>query len=346
MSRVSIILPTRNSIEFLAPRVESIRRQTMSDYEVIVVDTDSTDGTLDYLKAWAKEDGRVSIRSAPPGVYRAFNCGIAQAKGEYVYIATSDDTMREDALEKMVKALDAHPDCDICDTKLREIDKDGRVLTRGDEAFLDCSGHLLFDRDRECVREYPLDFLMHCGGKTVYVSLAQILIRKTLFEKTGPFPEDYGPSADYKWGMLAALNAKVYYLPEELTTWRMREGQLTGHLSQQRNFTLMCAMAEEVYRGLADARLKKEAYRLRELVAFKTCLLPIKRGLPRGEKLMGILKAAVTHPVWFAEFVVRYLANMRDRDVVNAGIATYDYFYRKEVGVSLARLGQRISAAE
>lgn len=329
--KVSILLPTRDSIRFLTERVESIRRQTMTDFEVIVVDTASTDGTLEYLRAWAKEDVRVSIHSTPPGIYRAFNHGISLAKGEYVYIATSDDTMRDNALERMVTVLDSHPECDICDTKLVQIDEQGKTLVYGDESFLDCSGHLLFDRNVEGVREVPLDFLMHCGGKTVYTSLAQILIRKTLFDKTGMFPENYGPSADYKWGMLAALNTKTYYLPEELTTWRIREGQLTGHLSQQRNFVLMCKMADEVYGGLADKKLKREACRLRRLVRFKMCLLPIKRDLPLRNKVFGIFKAALTHPLWFAEFVVRYFVNKRTKDIRNAGIATYDYFYRKEV---------------
>lgn len=341
MIKVSIILLTRNSMAFLKQRVESIRRQTMTDFEVIVVDTDSTDGTLEYLKSWSAKDTRVSIHSSPPGVYCAINCGITLAKGEYIYIATSDDTMREDALEKMVKVLVEHPDCDICDTKLCQIDENDRILRYGDEEFLDCSGHLLFDRAVECVREYPLDFLMHCGGKTVYISLTQILIRKTLFDKTGLFPENYGPSADYKWGMLAALNSKVYYLPEELATWRMREGQLTGHVSQQRNFTLMCKMADDVYRDLTDQRLKKEAYRLSKLVEFKMHLLPIKRGLPLGEKLLGVSRAALSHPFWFAEFVVRYLANKRNKDVRNAGIVTYDFFYRKEVSLSLTRMSNK-----
>lgn len=333
---VSIILPTKNSIRFLRERVESIRAQTFADYEVIVVDTASTDGTLELLGEWAAADARVSIVQAPSGIYQALNFGIARARGEYVYIATSDDTMQANALTKMVAALEAHPECDICDTRLMQIGEDGRELTPSDEEYLRCDGHLLFPRDRPCVRLPPLDFLMHCGGKTVYISLTQILVRKSLFEKTGPFPENYGPSADYMWGMRAALASPAVYIPEKLATWRMRSGQLTGHRSQKRNFLLMCRMADEVYAGIADPELKSGALRLRRLVGFKTFLLPIKRGLPMKEKFVGLIKAATIHPLWTGRFLMVYLYHRLVHGKY-AGIRAYDYLYRREVIRALGR---------
>lgn len=98
---VSIILPTLNARKFLEARISSILNQTFRDWELIVVDSYSDDGTWEYLNQLQTHDEQEIFRyQIPRGLYQAWNFGISKARGTYVYIATADDTMKSDCLEK------------------------------------------------------------------------------------------------------------------------------------------------------------------------------------------------------------------------------------------------------
>src|SRR5450830_1529256 len=85
----SIVIPTYNRMKFLQQALDSVWAQTHDDYEIIVVDDGSTDGTKDYL---ASLDGRVkTVRQSNSGPAAARNLGVRQAKGEYVAFLDSDD---------------------------------------------------------------------------------------------------------------------------------------------------------------------------------------------------------------------------------------------------------------
>ena len=329
MPRVSIILPTKNSMRFLGERVESIKAQAFSDFEVIALDTASTDGTREYLSKWAAEDPRVKVRDVPPGVYRALNAGIAMASGTFVYFAMSDDTMRPDALEKMVAALDRNPDCGICDSRLVEIDDGGNVLEDGDALHLECFRHLFFDRTKGCIRRPPFDFYLHCCGRTVYTSLTQILVRKRVFDVCGGFPEDRGPSADFYWGMKCAMTQSVVYLPDELATWRLHGEQLTGHDFSYRNFTLTCEMIDDVLAQPMDEEIRAVARKLSGIVHFKATLLPVKRGGTALQKAAGLAKGVLLYPRFSACFFVLAIRARFFRRESRPEIAAYcELFYR------------------
>ncbi len=120
---VSICLPTLNARRFLEPRIESIFAQKLTDWELIVCDSFSDDGTWEYLQPF-KDDPRVRLYQVPKeGLYAGWNECLRRCRGEYVYIATADDTCEARLLEKMVGALEAAKT------------EDGRLKTedRGDE---------------------------------------------------------------------------------------------------------------------------------------------------------------------------------------------------------------------
>ena len=186
---VSIILPTKNSRQFLDERIASIRNQTFSNFEVIAVDSNSGDGTVELIEEWSREDKRVKLFQVPPGLYRAWNYGIKKATGKYIYVATSDDTMVPEALQEMVDALENNPDCSICDSQLVLVDDKSQIITPDSPDYISYTGHFDFPQEKTHIRKAPHDFFLYAGGKTVYTSITQIMIRKDLFDKTGYFPE-------------------------------------------------------------------------------------------------------------------------------------------------------------
>src|SRR6476646_6994920 len=116
--KVSILLPSLNAREFLEARVESLRNQTSPDWEAIVLDSGSTDGTWECFQSAAAKDSRFRLNQVPrEGLYAALNRGLELPKGEFVHIATADDSMAPDFLEQMLDAFVRCPEAGIavCD---------------------------------------------------------------------------------------------------------------------------------------------------------------------------------------------------------------------------------------
>jgi len=325
-SLVSIVLPTRNSIQYLKDRIDSIRAQTYSNYEVVAVDTSSTDGTLELLRAWAHEDCRVAIYDTPPGLYEAFNFGIIHSKGEYVYMATSDDTMRMDLLEKMVGALEQHPDCDICDSLLKQIDKDGKEIEFGDEGYLYGTGHLVYPKSKAHIRRPPYDFIQHCGAQNAYLSLTQLLVRRSLYGRVGLFPVDMGPSADFLWGMRAAACASVIFIPEKLGTFRVHPGQTTGLGAKFKGKFNRTSMVKI---GFQEHECVAESSGLIRLADFKACIMPLKFDVSLIEKLRAAFCGIARHPLFSLEYMLALLSEKYGCHCPYWKVSAYDVIHRR-----------------
>ncbi len=111
---VSIILPTYNRAAFLPQAFASIRAQTFTDWELIIVDDGSTDETEAIVRRWS-EDSPQPIRylkQANQGPYAARNTGLELASGEYVAFFDSDDVWLPHHLTDCVEALQAHSEVD------------------------------------------------------------------------------------------------------------------------------------------------------------------------------------------------------------------------------------------
>ncbi len=248
-------MPTLNSEAFLAPRLESIRRQTFTNWELVVVDSQSDDQTIPMIEAFAEQGGAVRIYQGPrDGIYTNINRSIEYAQGQYVYIATSDDTMAEDCLEKMVEALDRHNNCGLAHCCLRMLDAQG-VAVEDDwwpvrSTFAQSSGNMLRQTH---VRKAPYDGLLHMLGETVYISLTQLLTRRSLFERIGMFRSDWGSISDYYWDMRAGLAADTVHVGDTWASWRVHETQATASadIGQQRHTDKASAM---ITQALDDAK--------------------------------------------------------------------------------------------
>lgn len=244
--RVSILLPNLNHRAFLDERLATIRAQTLSDWELVVTDSFSDDGAWEILQAAADGDARIKLAQAPrDGVYSNWNRCIARAQGEFVYIATSDDTMSADCLAKLVAALEAHPECGIAQCCLDAIDEDGRVIDNWWK--LVGAAQFLGDRYlRPHVRRAPVDGILHCGmATTLYHSITQLLVRREVFALAGSFPTQWGSAGDFEWGLRAGLLCDVVHVPEFLATWRIHGVQASStYRCDSAQFLKMQRMAE------------------------------------------------------------------------------------------------------
>jgi hypothetical protein len=164
-------------------------------------------------------------------MYANWNRCIERARGKYVYIATSDDTMAPDCLEKLVAALERHPGCDVAHCALKAIDEHGRELPdtwAHGSSFAASSGPFL---QRPHVRVAPFDGLLHLLGGSVYLSITQLLIRRSLFDRIGLFESTWGSLGDFNWDMRAGLVANTVHVPDTWGGWRVHTSQATARIA-------------------------------------------------------------------------------------------------------------------
>lgn len=106
MPKFSIITPVYNNKEYLPKCVDSILDQDFDDFEHIIVDDGSTDGTSELCDEIAKRDNRIRvIHQENQWIYASFNNGIKEASGEYIYIVNSDDTIVSNSLSQFNRII-------------------------------------------------------------------------------------------------------------------------------------------------------------------------------------------------------------------------------------------------
>ncbi|MBX3237319.1 MAG: glycosyltransferase [Nitrospiraceae bacterium] len=214
MPRVSVIIPTFNCERYLEQTVQSVLAQTYADYEVIVVDDGSTDGTHSLMAQY----GRVVryFRQANQGASAARNLAMHQAKGEFIAYLDADDLWMPDKLAMQVAYMDAHPRCGLLHTEVSVIDEQNRVL------------HARFNQETgravpegACIR----DLLIRSHIQTLTV-----MERRRVFDAAGEFDRRLPVAQDYlHWISVALLGWEIGYIPEPLGQYRWRQGSLMGN---------------------------------------------------------------------------------------------------------------------
>lgn len=126
---VSVLMTVYNGRRYLAEAIESILRQTLSDFEFIIVDDGSTDGSLDLLRTYEKQDARIRLYERPhAGIVPAANFGLRQCRGDFVARMDSDDIATPRRFEWQVETLRSNPDAVVCGGAYELIDAAGRLL--------------------------------------------------------------------------------------------------------------------------------------------------------------------------------------------------------------------------
>lgn len=126
MAKVSVITPAFNAAEHLAEAIASVRAQTSTDWEMIVIDDGSSDGTAALLDA--QDDPRIRIiHQANAGVSAARNAGLDAARGVYVTFLDADDLLPPEALDVRARFLDMNPEVDIVNGRVH-VTAEGQTL--------------------------------------------------------------------------------------------------------------------------------------------------------------------------------------------------------------------------
>jgi glycosyltransferase involved in cell wall biosynthesis len=218
--------------------MESIMAQTLEDWELIICDSMSDDGSQEYFNTF-RSDPRVHLHSvARDGLYAGWNECLRRARGKYVYIATSDDTASPNLLERLTAALETHQDHELALCGCQEIDENGLPTQRAPARYDQFLNEVLEVGAVSLPGKAEFS-LMALFGPT-WGSMTRLLIRRSLLDRTGLFPSHHGTSGDWAWALRTVMETDVVHLPETLATWRRHPGQASaswttlGHRSYHR----------------------------------------------------------------------------------------------------------------
>jgi glycosyltransferase involved in cell wall biosynthesis len=197
---VSVIIPTHNRAAWVAQAAASVLSQTFRDFELLVVDDGSTDGTLEALAPFS---GRLKLlkQRGNRGVSAARNLGIAAAQGEWLALLDSDDLWLKDKLTRQMAYLKDHPGLLICQTE---------------EIWV-----------RHGIRVNPPVTHRKVGGrifeaslKRCMVSPSAVMLHRRLLEEVGLFDEALPAAEDYDLWLRVAWRHVIGLVPQHLVVKR------------------------------------------------------------------------------------------------------------------------------
>ncbi|ONG00496.1 hypothetical protein BVG98_07450 [Lacticaseibacillus rhamnosus] len=128
MPRVTIIIPVLNGIKTITRTIRSVMNQSYTDFEVLVVDNGSNDGTIELLEKLVQTEERVEVLTSPKGRSNARNFGIAHARGKYIKFLDADDEISPDAILHGVKALETQPNAFAYACSTIYVDSNGQII--------------------------------------------------------------------------------------------------------------------------------------------------------------------------------------------------------------------------
>lgn len=134
---ISVIMPVYNAAQFVREAIESVLAQTLGDFELILIDDASTDGSREVLARITDPRCRVLTHSANRGPAEARNRGIAGARGKFIAFLDADDVALPQRFARQVEWLRAHPEVGVLGSCLEHIDIAGKSLGMIDLTELD-----------------------------------------------------------------------------------------------------------------------------------------------------------------------------------------------------------------
>ncbi len=227
MPTVSVIIPNYNHARFLRQRVESVLRQTYQDFEVILLDDCSTDDSQSILREYASDPRvRIELNEKNSGsTFKQWNKGVRLARGEYVWIAESDDYAAPRLLEKLVSRLDAEPRTVLCNCRSWRVSAEGQPIDFLDHYLADLDSHkwtadFCADGREEC-RKYLVQ-------RNTVSSASSVLFRREVYWQVGGADEKLVLCGDWKtWASMALTGGNISYVGEPLNYYRFHDASVS-----------------------------------------------------------------------------------------------------------------------
>jgi hypothetical protein len=216
MLSIGVMVPTKNSVALLPEHLAAMRRWVDLAQEVVVVDSFSTDGTLDLLKANLGHP-RVTFLQHPPGLYESWNYGLSRLTAKYAYIATIGDVISREGLQRLFETAQSLG-ADVVLSKPHFRDTQGRLLRDISWPIDDIIRTLGITQPRRLAKLETVLFALTNLTAAMTGSCASDLFRTEMLQRH-PFPCGFGTAGDGPWGIERATDAVWAVVPERFSTF-------------------------------------------------------------------------------------------------------------------------------
>jgi glycosyltransferase involved in cell wall biosynthesis len=299
--RVSVVIPTYRHQDFILATLHSVFAQTMTEYEVIVINDGSPDDTAAILEPLVRDGRIVYVEQTNKGQSRARNLGIERARGDYIALLDDDDLWPPDKLEWQTEYLDAHRDVGLIGGMLQTIDENGTEGWKG--------------------KYWPSIDFESLFLENPFLSPGQTLIRADLLKRIGGMDSTIWGADDWDLWFRIAKASRIVMLDRLALYYRLHPGNaskqterllsaccvtIERHLPdvpRARRAALRFGFQRTVYEGLGAVLTRKARSQARDgdvIGAVKTLkgLLPLWRGLALNTPIRS---SFLRHAWWGSE---------------------------------------------
>ena len=228
---VSVVMSVYNGLPYLEEAVESVLDQTFEDFEFIIINDGSTDGSKALLEALAASDERIGlVHQENQGLTKSLNRGLEMARGTRVARMDADDLAHPERFERQLQFLRTHPEVGMLGTRTEFIDEAGEVSGkwRVPVAQDAITWHLLFNT---CI----------CHSS--------LMADRAVLEKLGGYAKWATTAQDYELFTRAIFETQIANLPEVLL-WKRRDDQNITAKRREEQIHVCCRSAATLHRAL------------------------------------------------------------------------------------------------
>ena len=221
MPKISIIIPTYNSSLFIKRTIQSVINQTYTDWELLIIDDQSTDNTVELINEYVKQDKRIKLlktaqNSGGPATPK--NIGIENAVGKYVAFLDHDDEWLPEKLEKQLKVFETSNNNKLglvsCFINIRN-NNDGKIISK----------------QRGLYKKNALNMLLQYN---FLITSSCIMTKREIFKKIGLFDNKFKVSDDWDmWLRILKSDYELDYTPECLVNYFVHEQNLSSNREKE-----------------------------------------------------------------------------------------------------------------
>jgi glycosyltransferase involved in cell wall biosynthesis len=206
--KISVLMPVYNVAEFVAASIESILNQTFQDFEFIIIDDGSNDGTSEAIGAY-KDPRIVFVQRRHLGTVYQLNFGLAIARGKYIARQDGDDWSHPKRFEKQIDFLESHPDYGVVSSAMSVSDEKGSPIK---------------------VLRYPAEPDFEKLINKCCISHAASMWRRDINDRIGGYDEQFNKNCceDYDFWLRVVEHYRIHVQNEVLYTKRERPGSSIG----------------------------------------------------------------------------------------------------------------------
>ena len=233
--QITVAMPVYNGEGYVHLAIQSVLDQTYSDFELLIVDNCSTDGTLEVIKAFSDPRIRLHVNSSNLGMVGNWNRSVELATGEYIKFLSHDDLLDTTCLEEQIAGFMRHKqeNIGIVTCKKKIINKDGKKVMpgfglRGQSRVI--SGSVAI---RKSIR----------SGRNIIGEPSVVLINTSVLKASGPFElPEFTP--DIKMWFKILQKKDLFFIDKTLASYRISEQSTSSSVSKSQGAQFVALINE------------------------------------------------------------------------------------------------------